>query len=139
MLYDAEASYFKPMFPVVDSPVRATVVESKYYCESKSSSKPTCIQNMRCICFKNGRDFTNVCQCRRCGNKRPASEGKEKRLKRIRHELVSVGTQVGENELQLIEPSSKINSFRHCILESLFFLLSEIAKFRCYWLKTLNL
>ena len=131
MLYDAEASYFKPMLPVVDSPVRATVVESKCYCESKSSSKPICIQNMRCICFKNGRDFTNVCRCRGCGNKRSASEGKEKRRKHIRHELVSVGAQVGENELQLIEPSSKMNSFQHCILGSLFFLLSKIAKFRC--------
>ena len=117
MLYDAEASYFKPMFPIVDSAVRKGVVESKCYCVSKGSSKPTCILNMR---------------CRGCGNKRPASEGKEKRRKRIKHELVLAGTQVGENELQLIEPTSKINSFQYCILESLFFLLlSKIAKFRC--------
>ena len=122
LLYDAEASYFKPMFPIVDSPVRASVVESKCYCRSKGSSKPTCIiHNMGCICLKNGRDCTNVCRCRACGNKLPASEGKENRRKRIRHELVSAGTQVGENELQLIEPPSKINSFQRCILESLFF------------------
>ena len=76
---------------------------------------------MRCICFKNGRDCTNVCRCSGCGNKRPASEGKEKRRKHIKHESVSAGTQVGEKELQLTEPRSKINSFQHCILESFFF------------------
>ena len=128
MLCDAEASYFKPMFPIFDSPVRASVVENKCYCGSKGSSKPTCIYNMRCICFKNGWDCTNVCRYRGCGNKRPASEGEEKRRKRIRHELVSAGTQVGENELQLIEPPSKINSFQHCILESLFFLIGKDCK-----------
>ena len=46
---------------------------------------------------------------------------KKKRHKRIRHKLDSAGFQVGENELQLTEPASKINSFQHCILESLFF------------------
>ena len=108
ILYDTEASYFKPMFPIVDSTVREGVVESKCYCVSKGSSKPTSILNMR---------------CRGCGNKRPVSEGKEKRRKRIKHESVLAGTQVGENELQLIEPPSKINSFQHCILESFLLLL----------------
>ena len=63
MLYDAKGSYFKPMIPIVDSSVRTSVVESKCYCGSKGSSKPTCIHNMRCICFKNGRDCTSVCRC----------------------------------------------------------------------------
>ena len=123
VLYDVEASYFKPAIPVVGSPVRTSVVESKWYCGSKGSSSPTCIHNMQYICFKNGRDCINVCRCRGRGNKRPASEGKEKCHKRNRHKLVSVGTQVGENELQLIEPPSKINSFQYCILESLFFFI----------------
>ena len=123
MLYDAEASFFKPMFPIIDSTVRASAVESKCYCGSKSSSKPPCIHNMQCICLKNGRDCTHICHCRGCGNKHPASEGKEKRRKCIKHELVLAGTQLGENELQLIEPPSKINSFQHCILESFLLLL----------------
>ena len=66
MPYDVEASYFKPMFPMVDSPVRTSVVESKCYCGSKGSSKPTCIHNMRCIYFKNGKNCTNICWCRGC-------------------------------------------------------------------------
>ena len=39
MLYGAGASYFKSMIPIVDSPVRKSVVENKCYCGSKSSSK----------------------------------------------------------------------------------------------------
>ena len=89
-------------------------------------SKPTCIHTMRCICF-NVRDCTNICRCGGCGNKRSASEGKEKRRNRIGYKLVSARTQVGENELQLIEPQSKINSFQHFILES-FFLFFFIVK-----------
>ena len=128
MRYDAEASCFKPMIPIVSPPVRTSVVGSKCYCASKGSSKPTCIHNVQCICFKTGRDCTNACRCRRCGNKRPAGEGKENRRKRVRHKLVSAWTKEGEDELPLIEPPSKINSFQHCILQSLFFFVAKDCK-----------
>ena len=91
--------------------------------------KPTCIHNIRCICFKNDRDCTNVCRCRGCGNERPAGEDKEERHRRSRHKLVSAGTQLGEDELQLFETPSKINSFQHCILESLFFYCQRLQNF----------
>ena len=128
MLYGAKASYFKSMIPIVDSPVRKSVVERKCYCGSKSSSKPICTNNMRYMCFKNYRYCTNVSRCGECGNKWPASEDKEKRQKRIRHKLVLAVIQVGENQLQLIKPPSKINSFQHCILEPLFFFIIKDSK-----------
>ena len=129
MLYDAETSYFKPMILIADSPVRTSVVECKCYCGSKGSSKPPCMHNMRCICFKTGRDSTNVCRFRGCGNKHPVVEGREKHPKCIRHKLVVVRTQVGEDELQLIKPPSTINSLEYCILESLLFYCQRLKIF----------